>query len=114
MPCWVLVSYPQPVINPDLYHEVCLNGNYGASDSPLPVELVATGCNFAIPRSETLFPRESGQWGLSLRWFLENLGGTELGFYFLNYHSRLPLISGNAITERPTTIQQRKLLHRVS
>jgi hypothetical protein len=94
-------TYPQPVINPDLYHEVCLHGNYGASDSPLPVELVATGCNLAIPRSETLYPKESGQWGLSLRWFLENLGGTELGFYFLNYHSRLPLISGNAITDRP-------------
>ena len=93
--------YPQPVINQDLYHDVCLNGNYGASDSPLPVELVATGCNLAIPRIDTVYPKDSGQWGLSLRWFLENLGGTELGFYFLNYHSRLPLISGHAITERP-------------
>ena len=93
--------YPQPVINPDLYHNVCLNGNYGLSDSPLPTQLVATGCNLAIPRVETVFPKESGQFGISLRWFLENLGGTELGFYYLNYHSRLPLISGNAITERP-------------
>ena len=93
--------YPQPVNNPDLYHEVCLNGNYAASDSHLPLELVATGCNLAIPRIETVYPKESGQWGLALRWFLENLGGTELGFYFLNYHSRLPVISGNAITARP-------------
>jgi hypothetical protein len=93
--------YPQPVINPDLYQEVCLNGNLAASDSPLPAQLVATGCNLALPRSATDYPSDSGQFGLALRWFLENLGGTELGFYFLNYHSRLPLVNGSTVTSRP-------------
>jgi len=93
--------YPQPVINPDLYQEVCLNGNLAASDSPLPAQLVATGCNLALPRSATDRPSDSGQFGLALRWFLENLGGTELGFYFLNYHSRLPLVNGSTVTSRP-------------
>jgi hypothetical protein len=93
--------YPQPVINPDLYGEVCQQGNLGASDSPLPPELVGVGCAFSLPRSETIYPKDSGQFGLSLRWFLENLGGTELGFYFVNYHSRLPVISGTAIVKAP-------------
>lgn len=46
-------------------------------------------------RARTGDPKKSGQYGLAFRWFLPNLGsGTELGFYFMNYHSRLPLISG--------------------
>ena len=43
--------YPQPVINPDLYGSVCLQGNFGASDSPLPPELVAVGCGLSLRRS---------------------------------------------------------------
>jgi hypothetical protein len=93
--------YPQPVINPDLFEEVCVNGNLAASDSPMPPQLVGVGCAFALPRSETQFPSDSGQFGASLRWFLENLGGTELGFYYLNYHSRLPVVSGTTILKVP-------------
>jgi hypothetical protein len=93
--------YPQPVINPDLYSTVCLGGNFGASDTVLPPQLVATGCALSIPRAATRFPSDSGQFGLALRWFAENWGGTEFGFYYLNYHSRLPLISGNALTAVP-------------
>jgi hypothetical protein len=92
--------YPQPVINPDLFDEVC-GGNLDASDSPLPPELVGVGCAFALPRSETIKPKDSGQYGMALRWFLENLGGTELGFYYINYHSRLPVVSGTAINKVP-------------
>lgn len=92
---------PQPVINPDLFEEVCINGNLAASDSPIPTVAVATGCAAALPRSETRFPSDSGQYGVSLRWFLENLGGTELGFYYLNYHSRLPVVSGTTILKLP-------------
>lgn len=39
-------------------------------------------------------PRDSGQYGLALRWFASMLDDTELGFYYLNIHSRLPYISG--------------------
>ena len=91
-------TLPQPVINPDLYQEVCLLGNLAASDSGLPPQLVAAGCAGSFPRVETIFPKESGQYGLALRWFAENLNSTEFGFFFLNYHSRLPLISGRSIT----------------
>jgi hypothetical protein len=91
-------TVPQPVINPDLYQEVCLNGNFAASDSPLPASLVAVGCGASFPRASSIYPKESGQFGAALRWYAENLNSTEFGFFFLNYHSRLPLISGSAIT----------------
>ena len=91
-------AVPQPVINPDLFDTVCLQGNLGASDSPLPPELVGAGCAAAVPRADSRFPKDSGQFGVALRWFVESLNSTEFGFYFLNYHSRLPLISGTAIT----------------
>jgi hypothetical protein len=88
----------QPVINPDLYTDVCVNGNYGASDQNLPVDLVAAGCAAAVGRVDTVEPSDSGQYGVALRWFVEQWNATEFGFYFLNYHSRLPVLSGVAIS----------------
>ena len=38
-------------------------------------------------------PRDSGQWGVALRYLAEELNHTEFGFYFINYHSRLPTIT---------------------
>jgi len=92
-----------PVINPDLYTDVCLNGNLGASDSPLPVSLVAVSCSRSFPRVDTIKAKNSGQYGAALRYFSEKLNGTEFGFYYLNYHSRLPLISGSAVTSTDFT-----------
>ncbi len=54
----------------------------------------------AVPRGPTVVPDDSGQYGASLRWFLPNFSqGTELGFFFVNYHSKLPLISGRTGTQ---------------
>jgi len=47
-----------------------------------------------VPRSDTMEPEDGGQYGLALRWFVPSWGGTEFGFYYLNYHSRLPTING--------------------
>lgn len=41
-------------------------------------------------------PSDDGQFGVALRWYSEALGDTEFGFYHMNIHSRVPLISGNA------------------
>ncbi len=46
-----------------------------------------------VLRASNNEPSDSGQWGLSLRYFAEALNNTEFGFYYINYHSRLPLIS---------------------
>lgn len=47
-------------------------------------------------------PRDSGQFGLALRWYSEALGDTEFGFYYMNIHSRLPYING-AVTNYDKT-----------
>jgi hypothetical protein len=38
-------------------------------------------------------PDEGGEYGMALRLFSPDLNDTEFGFYFINYHSRLPIIS---------------------
>lgn len=47
----------------------------------------------SVPRTSDRAPRDSGQWGVALRYFAEQLNGTEFGLYFVNHHSRLPLVS---------------------
>ena len=47
----------------------------------------------SVSRTSDRAPRDSGQWGLALRYFAEELNGTEFGLYFVNHHSRLPLVS---------------------
>lgn len=47
-----------------------------------------------VPRGETGEPEDGGQYGLAFRLFAPSMGGTEFGFYYLNYHSRLPTING--------------------
>ncbi|HEX4871234.1 MAG TPA: DUF1302 family protein [Nevskiaceae bacterium] len=43
-------------------------------------------------------PEDGGQFGLSFKYYAEEFNsGTELGFYFMNYHSRLPYVSFNAL-----------------
>lgn len=42
-------------------------------------------------------PSQGGQYGASAKFFLESLNnGTELAFYFANYHARVPSVSGIA------------------
>lgn len=48
----------------------------------------------SVPRTDTVDADDGGQYGLALRWFLPNWGGTEFGFYYMNLHSRLPTING--------------------
>ena len=48
----------------------------------------------SIPRRPDHKPSESGQYGINFKYYLPNFGqGTQLGFYFLNYTSRLPVVS---------------------
>ncbi len=90
---------PQPVQNPDLFDTVCTRGNFGASDRvDLSPELVAAGCGASFPRGNDNRPRDSGQWGLAARYFAPWFFDSEMGFYYLRYHSRLPVLSGRAVT----------------
>ncbi len=55
------------------------------------VALTAAG---PLSRSADDKARDDGQFGLAFRYLAEHLGDTEFGLYFMNIHSRTPLISG--------------------
>ncbi len=53
-----------------------------------------TNTSTTIERLPDLEPASGGQYGISLKYYAEELNnGTEFGFYFMNYHSRLPYAS---------------------
>jgi len=89
---------PQPIVNADLFDTVCGQGNFTASDRNLPPALVGAGCSAAFPRARNINASDSGQYGLALRYFASQLNDTEFGLYYLRYHSRVPLLSGRAVT----------------
>ncbi len=51
-----------------------------------------------IPRDPTIKADDRGQYGVSLRLYVPQMNDTEFGFYYMNYHSRLPLISARTGT----------------
>ncbi|MEG1039213.1 MAG: DUF1302 domain-containing protein [Pseudomonas sp.] len=56
-----------------------------------------------MPRLEDNDPRDSGQFGVALRWFVPELHDTEFGFYAMNYHSRSLYLSFKQTTVAPIT-----------
>lgn len=70
----------------------------GVDFRPLGGPLIPNFQNVA--RTATHEPSKSGQYGGALRYFASSfMNGTEFGLYFVNYHSRLPLISGRTGTQ---------------
>jgi hypothetical protein len=54
-----------------------------------------------VNRLATVKPSDSGQYGFNLKYYAPGFNnGTEFGLFFLNYHSRLPLISGQTGTQQ--------------
>lgn len=51
-----------------------------------------------VPRDPDQRASEDGQFGVALRLFAPALNDTEFGFYYINYHSRLPTINGRTGT----------------
>lgn len=49
----------------------------------------------AVPRASNVYADDDGQYGVAMRVYAPGLNDTEFGFYFMNYHSRLPVISAN-------------------
>ncbi len=91
---------PQPVNNPENYFDTCklpLGSGFANSDVSLGA-LQGFACANSVPRLPNRNARDDGQFGVAVHWFAENWGNTDFGFYFLNYHSRLPLLSGKAVT----------------
>ncbi len=82
-----------PAINADLAAYSVPNPRGGAP-IPLPQRpQVAFDADFAsVLRGRDRTPDAEGQWGAALRYLAEDLNHTEFGFYFINYHSRLPTV----------------------
>ncbi len=59
--------------------------------APLPAPAFAT-----VDRVDDDDPRDSGQFGLALRYLAEALNHTELGAYFITYHDKAPQILGQS------------------
>ncbi len=54
-----------------------------------------------VKRLPTRKADDNGQYGFNLKYYAPNFNnGTEFGLFFLNYHSRLPLISGRTGTQQ--------------
>lgn len=67
------------------------NEQTGYLDNPLTL---ITPISATVQRLPDRNARDSGQFGIALKYYAEELGtGTEFGFYFMNYHSKLPLVS---------------------
>ena len=66
-------------------------GAFAPLTSPDPDFLIA-------PRHADREPDDSGQWGIALRYLAEALNDTEFGFYYMNYHSRLPVVGAHTGT----------------
>jgi hypothetical protein len=71
----------------------------------------ATGCNVVtvsnaisdqfnmlggafVTRLADIEPDDDGQYGIGIRYFAEQLAGSEFGIYYINYHSRTPFLGG--------------------
>ena len=54
----------------------------------------------ALVRGNDYQASDDDQYGIKLSVFAEELNGTEFGFYFQNYHSRLPFVSVNAVADK--------------
>jgi hypothetical protein len=47
-----------------------------------------------VQRANDHDPSDNGQYGVAFRYLAKELNNSEFGFYFINYHSRSPFVSG--------------------
>ena len=110
---YVMLDFGKGAEDPDN-----LNDSRAAFAEPVPLDQAGRGCmNPEIVGSAThpygyahrggtlgrtacrepdITPRDDGQWGVALRYYAEWLNDTDIGFYYMNYHSRLPYGSPRA------------------
>ncbi|MBC8021514.1 MAG: DUF1302 domain-containing protein [Burkholderiales bacterium] len=62
------------------------------------------------PRADDRNPSDNGQYGVAFRYLAHGLNNTELSFYFMNYHSRVPLFSSQTGSPSTSTATLRSVL----
>jgi hypothetical protein len=63
-----------------------------------------------VPRGADRTPGSNGQFGVAARWLASQLNNTEFGFFVVNHHSRLPVISAITPTSPITPFVVPKLI----
>ncbi len=73
---------------------------FGSAPDTIPVGARIPGnpIGSVVPRGATRDADESNQYGAAFRWFVPALGGTDFGFYYMKYNSRLPVIMAHTGT----------------
>lgn len=73
-------------------------GIYAAADNQEDaLSVLGSQSSRTVLRTNDIEPEDGGQYGVSFRYFAESLNnGTELAFYFANYHARIPSVSAFA------------------
>jgi hypothetical protein len=61
-------------------------------DGNIPTAGITDG-RFIMPRLHDIHAKDGGEYGVALRSFAPGLNNSEFGLYYLNYHSRLPVVS---------------------
>ena len=85
--------------NPDMGRDALMAGLMGLdlTDPEVANHYVNYASRYAIrDNTRDVEASDGGQYGVKLGWFAEDLNYTEFGFYYINYHSRRPVISGVA------------------
>jgi len=82
----------------DLIGDGCVNGFYVSAETGTDGTQRGTAPGLdssltRLPRGEDNEASDSGQFGFAVRYFIEAIE-TEVAGYFINYHSKLPLLSG--------------------
>jgi hypothetical protein len=74
---------------------------FGSAPDTIPVGFNIPGnpVGVAVPRVGDRKASDAGQYGAAFRLFVPALGGTEFGLYYMNYHSRLPVIMARTGTQ---------------
>jgi len=107
------ISFGGPAEDPDICYQVSGDPSSGTgtgapNPGPFDYSNPESGCgsptnsplsgltntSLTMRRIDDREARDDGQWGFSFKYFAEGLNnGTELAFYFMNYHSQLPYVS---------------------
>ncbi len=65
----------------------------GFGDAPDMGNDPAAETLLGVPRATDVYADNDGQYGMALRVYAPALNDTEFGFFYMNYHSRLPVLS---------------------
>ncbi|MCG8611697.1 MAG: DUF1302 domain-containing protein, partial [Pseudomonadales bacterium] len=74
----------------DVIADGCQTLTLGTS---FPDRTLSIAPNGRLKRSSDVDASDSGQFGLAMRYYAQALNDTEFGFYYVNYHSRIPMFS---------------------